>query len=157
MTKKEKFKTLVSKEKSSTIDVNRERIKNRSRLRESQKIALKVLEKLDKPGWSQRRLAEEMGVSPQYISKIVKGKENLTLDTQLQLQEILDIPILATYYENRFEELANSFSVKETEAYVIPVVQKVSLVEERSLFTNQVSTNIYGAMLEDYQPYEKTA
>lgn len=157
MTNKDKFKALVSEGKSNTIENNRERIRNRSRLRESQQIALKVLEKLDEPGWSQRRLADEMEMFPQQITKIVSGKENLTLDTQIRLQEILDIPILATYYENKFEELANSFSIEETEPYIVPAVQKISFGEDKTLFTNQVTTKIYGAMVEDYQPYEKTA
>ena len=92
-TNKEKFLDLVSEEKTGTIERNRERIKNRKRLRESQAIAIKVLKKLEEPGWSQRRLASEMGVTPQQITKIVKGKENLTLDTIVKLQEILNIPI----------------------------------------------------------------
>ncbi len=63
-------------------------------LRESQNIALKVLDKLDEIGWSQRKLAIEMGVSPQQITKIVKVQENLTLEPQIKLQNILNIPIL---------------------------------------------------------------
>ena len=46
-TKKEEFKALVSKERTNTVSRNKERIKNRARLRESQQIALKVLTKLD--------------------------------------------------------------------------------------------------------------
>lgn len=102
-TNKEKFKSLVSKEKSDTLIKNSERIKNRARLRESQDIALKVLAKLDELNWSQKRLAEELSVSPQQISKIVKGRENLTLETQVKLQQVLDIPILASYYEQQPE------------------------------------------------------
>jgi plasmid maintenance system antidote protein VapI len=63
-------------------------------LRESQNIALKVLDKLDEIGWSQRKLAIEMAVSLQQITKIVKGQENITLETQIKLQNILNIPIL---------------------------------------------------------------
>lgn len=104
MTNKEKFLKLVSKEKTDTLEKNEERIKNRAMLRESQKIALKVLMKLDKLNWSQRDLAEEMGVSPQQINKIVSGKENLSIETQIKLQTILDIPILASYYEDKMNE-----------------------------------------------------
>lgn len=110
MTNKEKFMLLVSDEKTDTIEKNKERIKNRAMLRESQKIALKVLMKLDELGWSQKDLAERMNVSPQQINKFVKGKENLTLETQVQLQKILDIPILATYYEEQ---------LNKNEAYVL--------------------------------------
>lgn len=105
MTNKEKFQNLISKEKSNTISRNRDRIKNRARLRESQDIALKVLNKLDDLGWSQRKLAEELKVTPQQVNKIVKGKENLTLETQVKLQQVLDIPILASYYENKKQSI----------------------------------------------------
>ncbi|MCU0328252.1 MAG: hypothetical protein MUE53_04610 [Chitinophagales bacterium] len=46
-----------------------------------------------------------MLVSPQQITKIVSSKENLTLETQIKLQNILDIPILASYYEKKAEKL----------------------------------------------------
>jgi transcriptional regulator with XRE-family HTH domain len=105
MTNKEKFLTLVSGEDTKTIEQNTWRIKNRAMLRESQKIALKVLGKLDERGWTQRDLAEKMEVSPQQISKIVSGKENLTIDTQVKLQNVLDIPILASYYEQKINNV----------------------------------------------------
>jgi plasmid maintenance system antidote protein VapI len=74
-------------------------------LRESQQIALKVLMKLDEFGWSQKDLAKAMEVTPQQITKIVSGKENLTIETQIKLQHILDIPVLASYYENKMTEI----------------------------------------------------
>lgn len=104
MTNKKKLLDLVSNEKTDTLEKNKERIKNRAMLRESQHIAIKVLMKLDELGWSQKYLAKELGVSPQQVSKIVSGKENLTIETQVKLQDILDIPILASYYENQLKE-----------------------------------------------------
>ena len=101
MTNKEKFLQLVSEEDNNTLKEIKQRIKNRAMLRESQQIAIKVLMKIDELGWSQKDLAEKMGVSPQQITKIVSGKENLTIETQIKLQNILDIPVLATYYENK--------------------------------------------------------
>jgi len=105
MTNKEKFLQLVSEEDTKTLAEVKKRIKNRAMLRESQQIALKVLMKLDDLGWSQKDLAKEMGVSPQQITKIVSGKENLTIETQIKLQNILDIPVLASYFENKMEEM----------------------------------------------------
>lgn len=101
MTTKEKFVRLVSKESTNTLAKNTELIKNRDRLRESQSIAFKILDKLNNLNWTQRDLAQRMGVSAPQINKIVRGKENLTLETQIQIQKILDIPILASYYENK--------------------------------------------------------
>lgn len=86
---------------SDAIAKNKERIKHRDMLRESRKIALKVLVKLDDLKMKQRELAELMQVSPQQISKIVSGNENLTIETQIKLQKILNIPILASFYENQ--------------------------------------------------------
>lgn len=129
MTKKEQFKSLVSNEKPNTVVRNKERIKNRARLRESQQIALKVLTKLDEIGWSQRKLAEEMAVSPQQITKIVRGSENLTLETQVKIQEILDIPILATYYEDKYEqgveEIISVLKFEKSNDYIIPKFQSL--------------------------------
>ena len=105
MTNKEKFLQLVSGEDSKTITEVKHRIKNRAMLRESQHIAIKVLLKLDELGWAQKDLAKAMDVSPQQITKIVSGKENMTIETQIKLQNILDIPVLASYYENKKTEL----------------------------------------------------
>ena len=91
MTNKEKFLGLVSKEDTGTLERNQQRIRNRAMLRESQQIALKVLMKLDDLGWSQKDLAKAMDVTPQQITKIVSGKENLTIETQIKLQNVLGI------------------------------------------------------------------
>ena len=108
MTNKEKFLALVSDEDSKTLERVKERIKNRAMLRESQQIALKALFKLDELGWTQKDLAEKMGVSPQQVSKILSGKENLTIGTQIKLQNILDIPVLASYYEKNAKKIGFS-------------------------------------------------
>ncbi len=105
MTNKDKFNQLVSGEDNRTLADVKNRIKNRAMLRESQQIALKVLMKLDDFGWSQKDLAKAMEVTPQQITKIVSGKENLTIETQIKLQHILDIPVLASYYENKMTEM----------------------------------------------------
>ena len=97
MTNKEKFLNLVSADDTQTIPELKQRIKNRAMLRESNQIAIKVLTRLDELGWSQKDLAQKMEVSPQQITKIVSGKENLTIETQVKLQTILDIPVLAGY------------------------------------------------------------
>lgn len=93
------FLALVSPEPTQTLEKTRWRIANRVWLRASQDIALKILDQLELLNWSQKDLAEKMGVSPQYINKIVKGKENLTLETLSHLQIVLEIPLLASYYE----------------------------------------------------------
>jgi ribosome-binding protein aMBF1 (putative translation factor) len=105
MTNKEKFLQLVSEEDTNALAELKKRIKKRAMLRESQQIALKVLMKLDDLGWSQKDLAKAMNVKPQQITKIVSGKKNLTIETQIKLQNILDIPVLASYYEKKTNKI----------------------------------------------------
>ncbi|MDD3700325.1 MAG: helix-turn-helix transcriptional regulator [Bacteroidales bacterium] len=120
MTNKEKFLQLVSEEDTKTLTEVSARIKDRAMLRESQQIALKVLLKLDDLGWSQKDLAKELGITPQQITKIVSGKENLTLKTQIKLQNILDIPILASYYERK---------TAQTEEMILSVEERRDKIE----------------------------
>lgn len=67
---------------------------NRKWLKKSQQIAMAVLDYMDKVEMNQKELAEAMNVTPQYISKILKGNQNLSLETISKLEEILDINIL---------------------------------------------------------------
>jgi len=138
MTNREKFLTLVNGVQSDTVARVSERRRNRTMLRESQGIALKVLMKLNSPGWSQRRLAAEMGVSPQQVTKIVSGKENLTLETQTRLQEILDIPILASYYENKAEVLATVVGEMIRKEFSFSLIRPSLVVYEMSQSVGKV-------------------
>ncbi len=100
-TNREKFLELVSDFDVKTEEKNSWRIANRQWLRVSQGIGFDILEKLDELEWTQKDLAEKMGVSPPYVNKIVKGSENFTLESLVKLQEILNIPILANYFKKK--------------------------------------------------------
>lgn len=104
MKNKDKFKKLVTEQHTGIAAKNKARIKNRNRTRASQDIALKVLSKLDDLGWKQKDLAKQMEVSAQQITKIVSGKENLTLETIVKLEKTLGISILVSSLENSTEE-----------------------------------------------------
>lgn len=155
MSNKEKFIALVSPETTNTVAKNRDRIKNRAMLRESQNIALKVLEKLEEIRWSQRKLAKEMGVTPQQITKIVKGQENLTLETQIKLQSILKIPILASYYENIEEKSVSEVAITATERYFAPKT-RVNLADKILLAKKEFKME-YNVVSEEYNYYELSA
>ena len=64
---------------------------NWSWLRHSQKIAVKVLLQMKQEGLTQKALAERMDCSQQYVSKILKVKENMSLDTLSKLEDALGI------------------------------------------------------------------
>jgi len=70
------------------------RRENREWLKKSAAIAVLVLDALKAQNLSQKDLAAKMQVSPQQISKIVKGQENLTLETISNLEIALGIQIM---------------------------------------------------------------
>lgn len=71
-------------------------IRHTSWLRYSQKIAMQMLDKMEQTGMTQQQLAQKMGCSQQYVSKILKGKENLSLETLFKIENSLGIRILST-------------------------------------------------------------
>src|SRR5580692_11134252 len=91
---KEKLSTLVSDQPSDWKAKAKYRRDNREWLKKSSAIAVRVLDALKAQYLSQKELAERMGISPQQISKIVKGQENLTLETISNLEDALGIQIL---------------------------------------------------------------
>lgn len=70
------------------------RIENKSWLRYSQHIAMMMLDKMEELGMTQKRLSELMGCSQQYVSKVLKGQENLSLETLTKIERCLQISIL---------------------------------------------------------------
>lgn len=67
---------------------------NWSWLRHSQRIAAKVLLQMKQQGLTQKALAERMGCTQQYVSKILKGKENLSLDILTKLENALGFSLI---------------------------------------------------------------
>ena len=68
---------------------------NCSWLQYSQKIAVKILLRMKQTGLTQQALAERMNCTQQYVSKILKGNENLSLDTLSKLEEVLGMNLLS--------------------------------------------------------------
>jgi transcriptional regulator with XRE-family HTH domain len=67
---------------------------NKAWLRKSSEIALRILDALDELGWNKAKLAEALGVSPQQVSKYVKGEENFKLETLCKLEKVLRIKLI---------------------------------------------------------------
>ena len=67
---------------------------NKSWLRYSQYVAMLMLEKMEELGLNQRGLAERMSCTQQYVSKILKGQENLSIETICKIEEALEIELL---------------------------------------------------------------
>ena len=67
---------------------------NKAWLPYSIKIAIKTAMAMHDQQMSQRQLADSMGCSPQYVSRLLKGEENLSLETICKLESALNVPIL---------------------------------------------------------------
>ena len=89
----------LKKHQSSTPSKWREnaewRLANKSWLRYSQHIAMMMLDKMEELKMSQKQLSELMGCSQQYVSKVLKGQENLSLETLSKIERCLKIKILS--------------------------------------------------------------
>jgi len=70
------------------------REQNKSWLRYSQAVAIKMLDKMEALGLTQKDLAERMGCSQQYVSKVLKGRENLSIETLSKIEVALDLKLL---------------------------------------------------------------
>lgn len=88
----------LNEHKSSTPSRWREeaefRIANKSWLRYSQHIAMIMLDKMEELNLTQKSLAEKMGCSQQYVSKILKGRENLSIETLCKIETALGLSLL---------------------------------------------------------------
>lgn len=71
--------------------------KNRDWLRVSRTIALSIRYYLRKANMKQNVLAEKLGVSPAYIGKLLKGNENLTLETICRIQNIIGKDLITAH------------------------------------------------------------
>lgn len=70
------------------------RVANKSWLRYSQHVAMRMLDKMEDLHMTQKALAEKMGCSQQYVSKILKGRENLSIETLCKIEDALQITLL---------------------------------------------------------------
>lgn len=70
------------------------RVANKDWLRYSQRIAMMMLDKMEVLGLTQKSVAERMGCSQQYISRVLKGRENLSIETISKIENALELEIL---------------------------------------------------------------
>ena len=110
----DKLNALASKD-SKWLKEAEERQENKNWLRHSQKIAIKVLRTIRELGMTQKELAAKMGVSAQMVNKMVKGKENFTLQTIAKLEEALEVSLIFT--ENNRAIFAKEYVIKQKNIY----------------------------------------
>ena len=99
MTREEAIELLsrYQTQEDSTWRVEEERLryaKSKGWLRYSRRIAIKVALAMKQQNLSRQDVADRMGCSPQYVSRLLKGEENLSLETICKLENALNVAIL---------------------------------------------------------------
>lgn len=70
------------------------RDENRDWLLKSSLIALEIHRYLRQNGMTQSQLAEKMGISPAMVTKLLSGKENLSLKTVCGIERVIQLELL---------------------------------------------------------------
>ena len=84
---------------------------NKAWLGKSADIALRILDALEELNWKKAKLAQEMGISPQQVSKYVKGEENFKLETLCNLEKVLGIELVTILQSD--EEVVQKGTLKK--------------------------------------------
>ncbi|MDE5920306.1 MAG: helix-turn-helix transcriptional regulator [Paramuribaculum sp.] len=82
------------------------RIANKDWLRYSQRIAMMMLDRMEMLGLTQKSVAERMCCSQQYISRVLKGTENLSIETISKIEAALELDILNTAVSDHVSHVA---------------------------------------------------
>ena len=82
-----------SGEHSTFVDDAKWRQENASWLKQSQRVACTIMEYMQNQHFSRNDVAEKLGVSPQYMSRILSGKMNFTLKTISLIEERLGLEL----------------------------------------------------------------
>jgi transcriptional regulator with XRE-family HTH domain len=72
-------------------------------------IAIKILRTIRSQSITQKKLAESIGVTPQYINKVVKGRENLSLETICKIEKSLGISLISVPSYEKSQVMIYSF------------------------------------------------
>lgn len=118
MTKEEKLKWLEQHQSATPshwLEQAQWERENRAWIRHSQYIAVIMLSRMDEMHLTQTSLAERMGCSQQYVSRILKGKENLSLETISKIEKALQMPIINHRHYYQVEDDNSTGMVAEEE------------------------------------------
>ena len=93
-TKAKEFLEAHSSGKLSTfVDDAKWRQENSAWLKKSQCVAYAIMDYMQDNNFNRKNLAEKLGVSPQFVSKILSGKMNFTFKTISLIEERLGLEL----------------------------------------------------------------
>lgn len=107
---------------------------NKDWLNKSALIAIKILSTLRSQSITQKALAESIGVTPQYINKVVKGYENLSLETICKIERSLGISLIAVPSYESSQVILDSFS---TIPFSIPRIESQPIGSKKTGYKSE--------------------
>lgn len=108
-TSTEKFLELVDNtDKTNWDEWLEDSIRVSASRKRSRQINIIILYYLKKQGLTQKDLAEKIGVSPQQVSKALKGKSVLSLQTITKMEEALGVKLIEVVGTNDEEVTQNA-------------------------------------------------
>lgn len=135
MSLKEKLDALKGDKQAKWKEKALFRKNNKVWLQRSQTIAVRILEELRNQSLSQKALAEKLHVTPQQISKILKGEENLTLQTISEIEIALGIKLiyLISVTHKQIIEVPNNDPGSALQKRIIKKTNEISYDDEAEL------------------------
>lgn len=92
---RDRMNKIISDESAKWLDRAKWYEENEEWLDKSARIAIKILHELRTKKITQKELADAIGVTAQYINKVVKGGENLGLETICKIEKALGINLIS--------------------------------------------------------------
>ena len=109
----DKLSEIAKSRSEEAIEKAQRRKAGRGWLRMSQDIALSLRYSLRKMNMKQKEFAEKMGVSPAYVGKLLKGQENLTLESICNIQEVINRDLVSIYRPYEYNTLLSVSPIAE--------------------------------------------
>lgn len=106
---KDRLKEYISAEPSKWIEQADKYEIDKDWLDKSALIAIRILSTIRSQSITQKELAESIGVTPQYINKVVKGHENLSLETICKIERSLGITLVSVPSYEKSQVIIDSF------------------------------------------------
>lgn len=91
------FMELVSPEKSTLLQKLEWEAKNQAWLDLSAKISMRLLDLIDESGMEKSEICMKLNISATYYHRLLKGRENFTLETITKLERLFKTKLIGVY------------------------------------------------------------
>jgi transcriptional regulator with XRE-family HTH domain len=136
----------ITQKSPTWLEEAQDRVENQDWLEISQRIALKILRTLRAQNKTQLELARALSVSPQQVSKWVKGKENFTVETISKIEAALGCRLVQVEFEKKEKVMVTAVKdvlIEEKSAYLYPeIIRKSNFAFRKSVKKSLGTTEV---------------